>query len=307
MTLNSNRHEGSGDRAVSGYLCAVLAAGLWGISGTLAKSLFIAGVTPFQLVQLRTTIGAAGLFIFLILWSRDSLIVRGRDLPALALLGLSIAASQAGYLFAISRIKVAAAVLLQYQAPALIALHAVFFMHRRLSKLTVAAITATVVGCYLMAGAYSQGIFSMDRAGILAGLGSALAYAMYSVESGKVMQRYGAVTVVFYAFVFAAVLWNILQPPFGAFTVRYETGTWTKVMLIGVFGTIFPFALYTEAIRRVGATRTSITSTMEPVVAGVASYFYLGEALGPVQITGAVLILSAVMILQLRRPGLNEA
>ena len=41
-----------------GYLYVVLAALMWGLSGSSAKFLFNSGITPFQLVQMRLTISA---------------------------------------------------------------------------------------------------------------------------------------------------------------------------------------------------------------------------------------------------------
>jgi hypothetical protein len=44
-----------------GYLYVALAAVLFAVSGTAAKFLFHSGITPYQLIQLRTTLAFAGL------------------------------------------------------------------------------------------------------------------------------------------------------------------------------------------------------------------------------------------------------
>ena len=49
------------------------------------------------------------------------------------------------------------------------------------------------------------------------------------------------------------------------------------------------------------ATRASITATWEPVVAGIAAYFVLGEALYPLQVVGGVGVITAIILLQLAR------
>ena len=41
-----------------GYLYVIGAAVMWASSGTAGKGLFLAGMTPFELVQLRVTLAA---------------------------------------------------------------------------------------------------------------------------------------------------------------------------------------------------------------------------------------------------------
>jgi len=70
-----------------GYLFAILAAVLWGISGSVAKFLFHSGMTPFQLVQLRMTIAAGALFLWLLCRDRSLLVIGRSDIGYFALLG----------------------------------------------------------------------------------------------------------------------------------------------------------------------------------------------------------------------------
>ena len=160
-----------------GYVYVVLAALLWASSGSAAKFLFMDGMSPFQLVQLRSTISAALLFLWLLATKRSLLKIKRKDLVYFFLLGISLGATQFTYLYAISRINVAAAILLQYQAPVLIAAYALLFKSRKLSPVTLAALMGAVTGCYFMVEAYNLDILNMNRHGILSGLACALAFS----------------------------------------------------------------------------------------------------------------------------------
>ena len=106
----------------------LFAAVLWAVSGPSAKFLFNSGVTPFQLMQLRTTLSAVGLFLWLLLRNPSLLKIDRQDILYFAVLGtFGMGACQFTYLFAISKINVAAAILIQYMAPSFIAVHAVVF------------------------------------------------------------------------------------------------------------------------------------------------------------------------------------
>lgn len=207
----------------TGYLYVALAAILWAASGSSAKFLFNEGMTPFQLIQLRTTLSWVVLFAWLLLRRAPFPRISSRDLVYFALLGiLGIAGAQFFYFYAISKIKVAAAILLHYLGPVFIALYAAIFDHERPDRITTAAIFCALAGCGLVVDAYNFDLLSLNRAGILAGLCAALAFATYSVMGEYGMRRYDPWTVLFYAFMFAALIWNILHPSLEALFHPYS-------------------------------------------------------------------------------------
>lgn len=297
-----------------GYVCVALAAMCWASGASASKFLFNSGVTPFQLVQLRITTAAVILFGWMLCRRRALLRIAAGDILYFLLLGtLGMAAINITYLYAISKLNVAAALILEYLAPALIALYSVVFQHERLSGWTLAAIAAALLGCYLVVGAYNLNILQMNLAGILSGLGAAGAFAWWSIHGEYGMHRYNPWTVLFYALLVAAVEWNILHPPFEAFMHAYSPATWGWILFVAMVGAILPFGLYYEGISRIRATRASITSTLEPIMAGILSFVFLGEVMAPLQILGGVLVIGSIVLLQVkqehdfRAPGLLRA
>ena len=77
------------------------------------------------------------------------------------------------YFYAISKIQVAAAILLQYQSPVFVAAYALAFSGERHSTSTLLAIAGSGLGCYLAVGAYTLDLLSLNRAGIIGGLSAA--------------------------------------------------------------------------------------------------------------------------------------
>jgi len=284
-----------------GYLYVFCAALFWASSGTASKVLFHSGITPFQLVQLRTTIAAFSLFLFLFIWKKRFLRIGRKDIFYFLVLGAALAATQFTYLYSISRIQVAVAILLEYMAPVFIAVYSVLFARKKLGQRTVMALAGALAGCYFMTGVYSLDILNMNRTGILAGLASAVAFAAYTLKSEYGMQTYTPWTVVFYALFFAALIWNIFHPPLAAFVHPHRGPDWVLILFIGIFGTILPFGLYNEGIKLLQSTRASITATMEPVLAGFFAYSFLGETMELLQITGAFLVIVSILLLQTKK------
>ena len=285
-----------------GYFYVIFAAALWAVSGSSAKFLFNNGVTPFQLVQLRITISAVGLFLWFLLRKPSLLKIDRRDILYFAVFGtFGMGACQFTYLFAISKINVAAAILLQYMAPSFIAIHAVVFARDKLSLQTIMALLGATFGCYLVVGAYNLDVLTMNIAGIVSGILSAISFAWYSIHGEYGMRRYNPWTVIFYAMLFAALLWNILHRPLEAFFHPYNVVQWGWIMYIGILGTLVPFGLYLEGVNLIRSTRASITATLEPITAGVISFIFLNEILEPLQLTGGVLVIASIIILQVKQ------
>ena len=291
-----------------GYLYTILAAICWAISGSAAKFLFNSGVTPFQLVQLRITIAAAGLLFWLAIRSPMLLKIERKDIPYFALFGsVGMGACQFTYLFAISRINVAAAILLQYLAPSFIAIYAVVFARDRLKPSTVAALLGATLGCYLVVGAYNLHILTLNWAGIVSGILSAVTFAWYSIHGEYGMRRYNPWTVLFYALFFAALVWNIIHPPLEALFHPYTLVQWGWILYIGIMGTLVPFGLYLQGINLIRSTRASITATLEPITAGVLSFVFLNEHMDALQISGGLLVIASIILLQLKQEADEKA
>ena len=291
-----------------GYIYTILAAICWATSGSAAKFIFNSGVTPFQLFQMRLTIAAVVLLAGLAFSDPVLLKIDRKDILYFAFLGnLGVGACQFTYLFAISRINVAAAILLQYLAPSFIAIYAVVFARDRLKLSTVAALLGATFGCYLVVGAYNLQIVTTSWAGIVSGILSAVAFAWYSIHGEYGMRRYHPWTVLFYALLFAAVVWNIVDWPFISFFHGYTPIQWGWILYIGIMGTLVPFGLYLKGVNLIRSTRASITATLEPIAAGALSYGFLNEQMEALQITGGILVIASIILLQLKQEADEKA
>lgn len=285
-----------------GYLYVSLAAVLWAAAGTGAKFLFNHGMSPYQLIQLRVTLAFCGLLLWLLWRNRQLLKIAAKDFIYFILLGiLGIGAAQFFYLFAISKIKVAAAILLHYTGPVFVALYAAVFRHQKLSRKSVLALLGTLAGCFLVVGAYNLDLLSLNRSGIAGGLLAAIAFATYTLLSEYGMQKYSPWTVLLYGLLFATLSWNVLHPPLEAFLRFYDPIEWICILFIAVCGTILPFGLYFEGVSHIRSTHASITATLEPITAGVISALLLGEMLSSLQVLGGLLVIASIILLQWKK------
>jgi drug/metabolite transporter (DMT)-like permease len=62
--------------------------------------------------------------------------------------------------------------------------------------------------------------------------------------------------------------------------------------------TVLPIACFLSGVRRLGPSRATILGTVEPPLTIGLSALVFGERLTPVQLLGALLVVSAVLIVQ---------
>lgn len=287
---------------VKGSLMVLGAATAWGLMGTLARYLFTAGeVGPLFLTAIRSTLAVLVLFAGILLLDQRQLRLDPKELPLAALVGVAgVAMANFTYYYTISLTNVATAILLQYLAPILVALASVFFLGERLTWITLLALVLAVGGCFFMVKAYDPNYLRLNLPGLVSGLLSACAFAAYTLFTKRAVARIPSWTLLVYAYAFSTLFWWILTPPWLLLSEGYSLRLWGIFFLIAAGGTVLPFALYTFGLTYLPATQVSIISTMEPVVAAGAGFFWLGEALDWPQLFGGVLVVSGVLLVQQR-------
>jgi drug/metabolite transporter (DMT)-like permease len=284
---------------VGGYLYILIGTTLWGVSSVVAKSLFIIGLPPVELVQIRLTLATFTLLLILLIFDRNRIIIALKDLPYFLALGfIGVAGVQFSYYYTISKIHVGPAVLIQYLSPVWIALYAFIFQKEPFTKGKIVALFLALLGCYFTVGGYRTDLLRLNQSGIVSGLISSLFFSFYALYGEKGLKKYDPWTLILYGFGFGAVLYWILISPVRVITGGYSFKIWMAFLYIAIFSTLIPFGLYFKGIERVRATRANIAATWEPVVAGMTAYFVLGEVLFPLQVLGGIGVIAAIALLQ---------
>ncbi len=280
-----------------GALMVVGAAVCWGVMAALAKLLFRdRGVDPLTLVAIRAYLATLTLVLALAITDRSQLWIGRRGWIDAALLGAGLLTNNFLYFTAIDLTTVATALLLQYQAPVLVALYTVLVQGHRLSGRLVLALALALGGCALVVRVYDPGVIRPNVLGVLAGLGTAFAFAFYILAGRAALARLRPWTLLTHAYLASSLVWLLVMPPWRILAEGYDTQAWLAFLAIATLGTALPFGLFVSGLRLLPATQASIVSMLEPVVAIVAAYLVLGETLGPFQVLGGALVLAGVVL-----------
>ena len=303
------------DDSWKGYLLAAVAALFRATGGLVAKWLFspLDAVTalwpippvgleayPVVLAGARALTATVILLIYVAVTRPAALKVSARDLPFLVVFGAgALAGVHVAYFLAISHTNVATAILLEYLAPVIVLIFSVIFLGERLTWTLPVGVILSVLGCALVVGAFGAEGLEVSQAGIMWGLTAAGFFALYQLMGKWAAPRFSPWTLLFYGLLFASVFWVVYLQGFGSMIDLMSSGTGAAaVIYIAVASTIIPFTASLKALHYIDATKAVVTSTLEPVIAGVAAWVLLAEAFDALQILGGVLVLVAIIIVQ---------
>jgi drug/metabolite transporter (DMT)-like permease len=287
---------------IHGYLYILTGSTLWGVSSVVAKALFNFGLPPAELILVRLFLATFILSILLLIYDRRRILIRLEDLPYFIILGgVAVTGMQFFYYFTISKIHVGPAILLQYLQPIWVSLYAFLIQKEPISGKKIAALLFAMAGCYLVVGGYQIELLRLNKVGIVSGLMASFFFTFYALYGEKGLKKYDPWTLILYGFGLSAICYMFLVSPLKIIQDGHPFKVWIAFLYIAIFSTLIPFGFYFKGMERIRATRASIASTWEPVVAGMAAYLALGEVLHPLQMLGGIGVIAAIVLLQLSR------
>jgi drug/metabolite transporter (DMT)-like permease len=291
-------------RTALGYGLVVAAVTMFSLNASLALFLLEDGMSAMRLSELRS-VGALIILVAAVWILRPAGLRIARDeVAGFAVLGIAgLALVYVTYFVAIERLGVGPALTLEYLAPLLLLLWLRFAHGRRLSPALWAAVGISLAGSALVVRAYDPA--SLDVVGVIAGLGAAVAFAIYFAGSERAGRRHEPLVTLFWAFAFATAFWLVIQPPWTFPFGELDTGgDLVLALAIVVIGTLVPFGLIVAALRHVPAARAAAVATLEPALSALFAFLIHDEALAAVQIAGIFIVLAAVAWVQLQRPDI---
>ena len=306
----ARRWAGSPDTV--GILMYLAAAFLFAFNGSIAKLAMSAGLDAVRLTELRNAGAMIVLVLFVLATNRGAFRIKRGELRFLLAYGvIAFVLVQFLYFFTISRLPLGIGTLLAFLAPVVVALWARIGQKSAVSNRLWIAIALTLMGLALVAQVWNG--IRLDAVGVLAGVATAVALAVYWLLGEAGQRHRDGVSLSMWGFIFATVSWTVLAPwwsfPWDVLLLPTESPmagfprvpVW-GVMLWGVLlGTIAPFLLVLGSLRRIGAQRAGIVATTEPLWAGLIAIFVLSETVTWLQALGALVVVAGIVTAETSR------
>jgi drug/metabolite transporter (DMT)-like permease len=160
-----------------------------------------------------------------------------------------------------------------------------------LSRQVLVAVSLSLLGMVFLAGGGPEGANWGDLLTLLCATALGLHIALLSRYAAS--YDAGALTL---AQILAMALLFMVVWPFSGPIALPQAGVWVALLVTGLLASAGAFLVQTTVQQHIPAARTAIILTMEPVFAALFGYWLAGDRLVAVQILGALMILSALVV-----------
>jgi drug/metabolite transporter (DMT)-like permease len=262
-------------------------------------------VSPTTLLFLRMTLSLP-FFVAIGWWlRREEPRLGARDWGAIGGLGL-LGYYGASFLDFIGLQYVGAGVgrLILYLFPTLVLLLSFVFLHKKPTARELIALVVTYAGMALVLSGQIAPSAEGRRFlfGALLIFAGALCYAVYLVAGSQLVRRVGSMRFTAYSMAVSSIpaiaQFFVLD---GVPALELPRAVWGYAIVLATLSTVVPVFLQAEALKRIGANHFALIGAVGPVSVALTSALGLDEPFTAAQALGALLVISGVLVVSLRR------
>ncbi|MCM5680203.1 DMT family transporter [Schlegelella sp. S2-27] len=287
---------------LSAAALVALSAASFGAMAIFARHAYAEGVDLYGILLPRFVIAA------LVLWAVARLLRTpwpGRArVPGLALMGAGYVAQSLCFFAALNYIPAGMVALLLYLYPLFVVLLSWAVGHERLGARKLLALAICSAGTVMTLGWADVGAqASLDWRGVALAIGAAAVYALYIVGGSRATRGVEPLAATATILGSSALLLALIvgaRLALGApVAFAHGASAWSAVLAIALVSTVVAVLFFVVGLRHLGASKTALISTLEPVVTVALAAVFLSEHLGGWQLAGGALVLAGALLLAL--------
>jgi drug/metabolite transporter (DMT)-like permease len=282
-----------------GVILILISAACFGAIAILARYSYASGADVFGMLIVRFSVATAAL-AGIMWWRGTSFPAMSRVLALAAMGGIGYVGQSFTFFSALNHAQASLVALLLYLYPVFVTLLAAMFLKEPLTRTTLAALVLCSLGAGLTVGG-GEG----SALGISLGIASAVIYSIYIVVGARLtrgVDPIASTTVICAASGLVYLVISAIRVNQGA-TIAFpgDAAGWMATVAIALVSTVAAILTFFAGLQKLGASRASMLSTIEPVITVALAAALLGERITMSQLFGGVLILAGV--LWLAKPG----
>jgi len=298
-----NTARSSQRRELTGGTLVAASAILFGVVVVFGKLAMQEGLPVFSTLAFRYGASALCLLPVLAFARRPFLPAKGERLVVFALGAVGYAVESSFFFGALQHGTAAAVTLLFYVYPVIILVATILLGRGKPGRTLVISLAFAVAGACLVI--VSGGGIEIEAIGVAFAFGSALTFSGYVLGAEFALRRTDPFTASLWVCIGATVGCATFAVVSGNAAVPASSQAWVYVVGMGV-ASAAAFICMLSGLRIVGAVRTSIISSLEPLAAAVMAYVLIDETVGAGTFLGGILILAGAIGASIARPPTPE-
>ncbi len=257
-------------------------------------------LSPINLTILRLFTTCAIFLLIIMIIPKKFSPLHKKDIIPLFLLGfLGIVIYHLGLNYGEVYISASAASLIIATIPIFTVIFAVIFLKEKLTKKIMIGVPLSLSGVILISiTGNSANPFEITYiSAAVAVLISALVGAGYTIAGKKLLERYSALSLTIYAFLFGCLgLLPFLSSSLVTEAVSLTWRSWGAVLFLAVFPTVIGYILWYVVLEVKTASEISVSLYFIPVLSTIISYFLFNEKITWLFLMGGALVILGLII-----------
>lgn len=290
------------NKTLKGVLLVGLGASSYGMLATFVKIAYQEGYTTAEISGSQFSLGLLAVILLNFLRkakkNTDEIKISKHQIPQLILAGTAMGFTSVFYYLSVRYVSVSIAIVLLMQTVWMGVLLEMFLDKKKPSPQKIFSVVLTLIGT-ILATNLLQNNLSLDWRGFFWGILAAAAFTatmfsankvapeIHSIQRSLFMLIGGTLIIVLFAFI-------TQDTPFN-YSIFLKWG-----IILSLFGTILPPFLLNTGFPLTGIGLGSIVSALELPVSVTMAYFLLSEEINWIQWTGILLIISAIILMNIR-------
>ncbi len=274
----------------------ILAGIIWGTMGVFVTEMESIGFTSLQISSIRVTVAAVFFIITVFVTDKGRFKINIKDLWIFFVMGFGcVLGMSVLYFYTIVNTSLSIAAILLYTAPIWVIIISAMVFKEKITWQKLVALICAFSGCVLVScngeGGGGIGIWY-----VITGLGSGIAYGLYSIFGTVALKKYHPYTVTMYSFIFAAVSsWFIANPRSIIEAVSLCNNKLYVIMWMVLVGFVTAYAtymLYTSGLKYTVPGKAAVMAYTEPLAATVLGLFMYRQS---ISVLGIMLMFFAII------------
>lgn len=286
---------------ITGYILVLFATVFYASSAIFGRLAFRYESAPLTVNVVRAAIAACLMFLGFLIFQRDLLKIKKRDVYIFAIYGLIISGSSFFYYSAIKHTTAATATILMNMNPAIVMILSAIIFREALTRRKLLALVITFIGVLLVIQVYNKEALDLNLTGVLFGIAASFCFSLYTLFGRWKVADYRPLTIVFYGMVFTTLFLTIIRTPQVLLQVRYPMWGWIWLFLIAIIPTILASVCYVGGLNYLEAGRASLILLFQVVLTPLFAFFLLHEGFEFPQIIGAGLVVLGISLIRPRK------
>ena len=290
-------------KTMKGTLMTLIAGIAWGLSGACGQYLLAHGFTAIGLTTIRLVFSGAVLLLLAYLADQEKVKAFLRDrssyLPLLLFAFLGLLMTQLTYLEAIDATNAGTATVFQYLCPIVVLAYSCVKDRVAPTVSEIFSMVLAIAGTFLIATHGQLNQLAITPKGLVWGLVSAFAYALYIILPIQLIQKWGSMLVIGVGMVISGVG---AIPFTGVLQASIPTSFDFLFAFAGIIiiGTVFAYTAFLKGASLIGPVKSSLLASIEPISAVFFAFLIMNEQFYPIDFLGMAMILIAVTLISLK-------